>query len=104
LRLIGPRHLTRTTKAMADAGRRVSRFLLLQTVTNTCVGLGAMAGLWLLGVPYAALWGLLAGALRVSPLRGIWVAGLLPFLLSVALFPGWTTPLLVLGSSWRWNC
>jgi len=97
LRLVGSRHVTRTTKAMADAARRVSRYLLLQTATNACVGLGATLGLWLLGVPYAPLWGLLAAALRFIPYVGIWVAALLPFALSVALFAGWTTPLLVLG-------
>src|SRR5262245_60494490 len=72
LRLTGPRHLIRTTKAMDDASRRVSRFLLLQTTTNAGIGLGVMAGLWLLGVPYAPLWGLLAAVLRFIPYVGIW--------------------------------
>jgi predicted PurR-regulated permease PerM len=97
LRLSGPRHIIRTTKAMDDASRRVSRFLLLQTATNACMGLGVMAGLALLGVPYALLWGLLAATLRFIPYVGIWAAALLPFALTVATFPGWERPLLVLG-------
>jgi predicted PurR-regulated permease PerM len=97
LLLLGPRHLIRTTKAMDDASRRVSRFLLLQTTTNASMGLGVMAGLWLLGVPYAPLWGLLAAVLRFIPYVGIWAAALLPFALTVAIFPGWERPLLVLG-------
>ncbi len=97
LRLVGPRHLARTTKAMDDAGHRVSRYLLLQTFTNTCVGAGAALGLLLIGVPYAPLWGVLALVLRYVPYVGIWMAAALPLALSIAIFPDWTQPALVVA-------
>ena len=39
IRLVGHGRLTGATKALEDAGRRVSRFLLTQLIINTCFGL-----------------------------------------------------------------
>jgi predicted PurR-regulated permease PerM len=89
LALAGRRGLTTTTRALEDAGRRVSKFLLLQASTNAAMGAITALGLWALGVPYAALWGVLTAALRFVPYIGIWVAALFPFALAVAVFPGW---------------
>lgn len=44
-----------------------------------------------------ALWGILAGIFRFVPYVGVWIAALLPIGLSVAVSPGWTQPLLVVG-------
>src|SRR5439155_24973990 len=74
IRLIGRRYLTSTTKAMGDAAERVSRYLVLQLTTNTAMGLCVAAALFLLGVPYAVLWGVLALVLRFIPYAGIWLA------------------------------
>ena len=50
-------------------------------------------GLYLVGVPYAALWGALAGILRIVPFVGTLVAATLPVALSLAVFDGWLRPL-----------
>ncbi|HEX4609113.1 MAG TPA: AI-2E family transporter [Urbifossiella sp.] len=97
LALAGRRQLTATTRAMEDAGRRVSHYLLLQSATNASMGLVAAVGLLLIGVPYAALWGLLTAALRFVPYIGVWVSALFPVALAVAVFPGWGPALLVLA-------
>jgi predicted PurR-regulated permease PerM len=97
LGVLGQRNLAGATRAISDTADRVSRFLLLLVGTNAVLGIGVAIGLYLIGVPYAVLWGVLAGALRFIPYVGVWVAALLPIALSMALFPGWTTTLLVFG-------
>jgi predicted PurR-regulated permease PerM len=97
LRLIGPRHMTSTTKAMDDAAHRLSRYLLLQTGTNAVMGLAVTVGLLVIGVPQAPLWGLLTAVFRFVPYVGIWLAAVLPLSVSVAVSPGWTQPLLVVA-------
>jgi methylmalonyl-CoA mutase cobalamin-binding subunit len=54
-------------------------------------------GLWLIGLPNALLWGLLALVLRFLPYVGAWIAAAMPILLSVVIFDGWVQPLLVIG-------
>jgi hypothetical protein len=51
----------------------------------------------LIGVPYAVIWGVLAAALRFIPYVGSFVAALLTLALSLAVFPGWLQPALVVG-------
>jgi predicted PurR-regulated permease PerM len=97
LRLLGHGRLTRSTRALDDAGRRISRFLLVQSAINLGFGVLLTAGLFLIGVPYVLLWGLLAAGLRFIPYIGVWIAIVLPFLFCVAIFPGWLQPLLVLA-------
>ena len=48
-----------TTRALEDAGQRISRYLLKQFIINGSYGLVAGLGLFFLGVPYAVLWGFL---------------------------------------------
>jgi predicted PurR-regulated permease PerM len=97
IRLIGSSHLTATTRALDDAGQRISRYLLMQTIINASFGLGIGLGLWLVGVPYPLLWGFLAAALRFLPYVGPWLAGVLVMVFCLAAFPGWQRPLLALG-------
>ena len=93
----GLNRLNLMTQALADATHRVSRYLILQFLVNASFGIVAGIGLALIGVPYAALWGSVAAILRMVPYVGSPIAGLLPFLLSLAVFDHWTPPLLVLG-------
>ena len=93
----GYAHVTRTTKALDEAGARISRYLRMQALLNGSFGLLFGLGLFLLGLPYAVLWGLLAAVLRFIPYVGTLVAALLPIGLSLAVFPGWTQPLVVSG-------
>jgi predicted PurR-regulated permease PerM len=97
LRLVGARDVARTTEAMNDAARRISRYLLMQLVINVAYGVPVGIGLYLIGVPNPILWGLLAIVLRFIPYLGPMIAALLPIALSFAVAPGWTLPLLTIA-------
>ena len=89
LRLAGRGDLHRTTAAMDDAAQRISRYLLRQLVVNISCGVPIGLGLSLIGIPHAALWGILAALLRFIPYLGIVIAASFPAALAVAVDPGW---------------
>ena len=95
--LFGPRRITVMTKAIDEAGQRISRYLLMQLIVNAIFGLIVAVGLLIIGMPYALLWGFLGFMLRYIPYLGPWVAALAPILLSLAVFEGWTQPFMVIG-------
>lgn len=96
IRLFGHRRLVMTTRALDEAGSRVSRYLLMQSIVNALFGTTAGIGLYLIGMPYPLLWGALAGALRYIPYVGPTVGVLAPLLVALAL-EGWIRPVLVLA-------
>jgi predicted PurR-regulated permease PerM len=89
VRLLGG-SVHRTTDALNDAGQRVSRYLTMQLVVNLCYAIPMAAGLWLIGIPGALLWGLLSAVLRFIPYVGSLVGAVFPLLLAVAVDPGWS--------------
>jgi predicted PurR-regulated permease PerM len=89
LRLAGRRDLHRTTEAMNDAAQRISRYLLSQLVVNISCGLPIGLGLTLIGIPNAALWGILVVLLRFIPYLGIVIAAAFPLALAIAVAPDW---------------
>ena len=95
--VIGSGHLTSTTRAIDEAGSRVSRYLLMQTLVNVTYGIAVGAGLYFIGVPYALLWGALGAVLRFIPYVGPLIAAGAPILVSLAALPGWERPLYVIG-------
>ncbi|HWO42875.1 MAG TPA: AI-2E family transporter, partial [Candidatus Eisenbacteria bacterium] len=97
IRLVGYGRMTITTKALQDAGHRISRYLLMQSLINSAFGLAVAFGLFMIGLPYAALWGFLAAVLRFIPYVGPWVAAIMPAALGLAVFEGWLRPLAVAG-------
>jgi len=97
IRLAGARDLRRTTQALDDAARRLSRYLLIQTGINAGLGVLIGAGLWLIGVPNPALWGILAMLLRFVPYIGPVIAAAFPVALAVAVDPGWSMLVWVVG-------
>src|SRR5687768_11977687 len=97
LRLAGRAHLTVTTQAIGETSQRISRYLLTIALLNVGFGLLIGAGLGLLQVPHAALWGVLAGLLRFVPYIGAVVSAAAPTFLAFAVFPNWYTALAVLG-------
>jgi predicted PurR-regulated permease PerM len=97
LALVGRGQLTLTTKALDDAGRRISRYLLAQFGLNVGFGLAIGLGLLALRVPHALLWGFAAGLLRYIPYLGAWIACSLPIGMSVLVSDGWAQPLSVVG-------
>ena len=77
IRLLGYGRLSVTTQALDEAGQRVSRYLLAQFIVNACLGVTIGLGLFLLGVPYALLWGFLIIILRFVPYLGPMIAAVL---------------------------
>jgi predicted PurR-regulated permease PerM len=101
LRLAGRHDLHRTTEAMNDAAQRISRYLLSQLIVNIACGLPIGIGLTVLGIPNAALWGIMVVLLRFIPYLGIVIAAAFPLALAIAIAPDWTlfiwTALLFIG-------
>ena len=93
IRLIGPDSVTMTTRLINEAAQRVSRFLVAQTLVNIGFGVLVSAGLYWIGVPYAALWGGLTAVLRFVPFVGTVLSALMPATLAFATFPGWAETL-----------
>ena len=95
--LFGLGQLTLTTKAFDEAGTRVSRQLLMQSLVNLVYGIAAGLGLYFLGVPYPLVWATLGAALRFIPYVGPVIGAGAPILVSLAALPGWAGPLWVVG-------
>jgi predicted PurR-regulated permease PerM len=94
IRIAGSHDLQRTTLALDDAGKRLSRLFLMQLALNAAFGLIIGIGLWAIGVPSAPLWGLLAMVLRFVPYIGAIVAAILPLIVATAVDPGWSMMLM----------
>ena len=90
IRLAGSRDLQRTTAALDDAAGRLSRLFLIQLLLNGTFGVVIGTGLWLIGVPSAILWGILAAVLRFVPYIGAAIAAAFPLALAVAVDPTWS--------------
>jgi predicted PurR-regulated permease PerM len=90
IRLAGSHDLQRTTAALDDAARRLSRLFLTQLLLNGAFGLVIGIGLWLIGIPSATLWGILAAVLRFVPYIGAAIAAAFPLALAVAVDPSWS--------------
>jgi AI-2E family transporter len=97
VQVVGHRRLAVTTKALDEAGQRVSRYLIRQGIVNATFGVAVTLGLLIIGVPYAILWGVLGANLRFIPYLGGWMAVLAPTLVSLAVFPGWLQPIFVVS-------
>ena len=92
IRLIGQGRISATTRAMEDAGQRVSRYLLMQLLVNVTFGVAVAVGLFFIGMPNAILWGAFATVLRFIPCIGPWIAAAFPIVLSLAVSPSWMMP------------
>jgi predicted PurR-regulated permease PerM len=97
IHLVGKGHVTVTTQMLEDAGARISRYLSMLFLINFTFGISVGIGLYLIGVPNAILWGILATALRFIPYIGPWIAAAMPIGLSMAISTGWVAPLLTAG-------
>ena len=90
IRLVGSKDLNRTTKVLDEAGTRVGTYLLTQLLVNIIYAVPIAAGLWLIGVPNALLWGLLTLVLRFVPYIGSALSAAFPMALAFAVSPGWS--------------
>ena len=89
LRLWGG-NLHQSTDAMDEAGRRITRYLVLQLVVNVTYGLPMGLGLWAIGVPGAFLWGAVAALMRFVPYIGPMISAVFPVALAFSVDPGWS--------------
>ena len=97
IKLAGSHDLQKTTAALDDGARRLSRLFLFQVGLNTAFGLVIGTGLWIIGVPNPALWGILSGVLRFVPYVGAAISAIFPLVLAAAVDPGWTMLLWTAG-------
>lgn len=97
IHLVGWSQIGVTTKTLSQIGTSLGNYLLTLALVNA--GFGAVIGLgcWAIGLPSPALWGFLAALFRFVPYLGTVLSFSLPFLISIAAFPGWTQPALVLA-------
>ena len=93
IRLFGSSDLHRTTLAMNDAARRLSRYLVTQLAVNTAFGVIIATGLAFIGIPSPVMWGVLGAVLRFVPYIGAPLSAMMPLTLAAAIDPGWS-PLL----------
>jgi predicted PurR-regulated permease PerM len=96
IRLAGYGRLTVTTRALDEAGARISYYLLMKSLVNGCFGIAIGVGLLLIGLPFSFLWGFLVAVLRFIPSLGTWLAMLAPLALALVAFEEWWPLLYVL--------
>ena len=96
VRLAARAQISVASQAIETAGRTVSRYLILFSLTN--LGFGVATGLvcWIVGLPNPELWGLLGFLFRYVPYVGALMAALMPTLVAFAVFPGWDKTIEVL--------
>lgn len=95
IRLISRGPVNFTTQALDEGMRRISRYLLAQSLVNVSYAIAVMIGLWTIGrtlgreeggFPNVVLWGLLAGLMRFIPYVGPWIGAAFPLALSFGFF------------------
>lgn len=95
--LAGNERLPVTTQMLEEASKKVSDYLFAQLIINGAQGIMVGIGLAVIGVPDPLVWGLLSALLRFIPYVGPWIAAVCPILVSLAIFDGWTKPLVTIG-------
>ena len=95
--LAGRARVALTSKALEDVTERISRYLLMVALLNGGFGIMLGLGLFALQVPYAFLWGFLAGSLRFIPYIGPWIGAIGPIGIALATSEGWLQPFAVFG-------
>ncbi len=93
--LSGRSRLTVTSNALDEAADRVGKYLGMVSLINAGFGLVLGVGLYLLGTPYALLWGVLAALLRFIPYLGPMLSAGLPISVTIAMSNGWSQPIAV---------
>jgi len=96
-RLFGQGKISLTTRTIGEVGQRISKYLIMFAGMNTAMGIVIGLGAWFIGIPYAVLWGVLAGTLRFIPYAGPATAFALPLIFSVANFETWREPMLLVA-------
>lgn len=90
VQLIGGSNILATSRLLAEAGARVSTYLLAQLLVNIIYAVPIWLGLWLLGVPNALFFGLVTLVMRFVPYIGSAISAILPLLMAFAVSPDWS--------------
>lgn len=96
LRMLGG-NIYRSTDALEEASKRISKYLLMQLVVNVTYAIPMALGLWAIGVPGWILWGTLAAVMRFIPYVGPILSAVFPLSLAFAVDPGWNMVLMTAG-------
>ena len=96
LRLLG-NNLNTATDTLDEAAMRIGTYLRMQLIVNLSYGVPMALGLWLIGVPAAILWGMVAVVMRFVPYVGPMLSSIFPLLLAFAVDPSWNMVLWTLG-------
>ncbi len=86
-----------SASALDEAFSKITRYLLMQSLTNAFTGTAVGIGLYLLDVPHPFFWGLLTFLLRYVPYVGVLLSALIVGFFTVAVFPTWNPTVYVLG-------
>lgn len=98
VQLAGHGQLSLTSKTLKMIGARLSRYLTVFAVVNVSFGIVIGGILYVIGLPYALLWGMLSAIFRFIPYLGPVLGFSLPVLFAFAHDPGWVTPLMVIAA------
>jgi predicted PurR-regulated permease PerM len=90
VQLIGGANILATSRLLAEAGARVSTYLLAQLLVNIIYAIPIWLGLWVIGVPNALFFGLVTLVLRFVPYIGSAISAILPLLMAFAVSPDWS--------------
>jgi predicted PurR-regulated permease PerM len=93
IRVVGAQDLRTATSAFGEAVDRVTSYLRALALVNLGHGAIVAAGLTLMGLPSALLFGLLSAVFRFVPYVGPWAAAVLPIALAFVTSSDWTYPL-----------
>lgn len=97
IRLLGQTRIGVTTRAMSEAGKRISHYLGMQLIINFSFGILLTLGLFFIGIPNAILWGVLLTILRFIPYLGTWIAAAIPITLSFVISSSWLLPIFTIA-------
>lgn len=96
LKLLGA-NLNIGTDALDEAADRIGTYLRMQLLVNVTYGIPMALGLWLIGVPAAIMWGIVAIGMRFLPYVGPMISAVFPITLAFAVDPGWNMVLWTVG-------
>jgi len=94
--LFGEARMESARAAFEDVVQNIGHYLWAMLSLNAAYGTIIGLGLFFLGVPNALLWSIVAAVLRLVPYAGAPLASIGPLVVSIAVGPGWTVPVLVL--------
>ena len=97
IRLAGTADLNRTTEALDEAAKRLSKLFTAQILVNSVTGVLVGIALAVIGIPGALLWGILTFVMRFVPYVGSLMASILPIIIAAAIGDGWSLALITAG-------